>query len=38
MSLFDKVINKKLFTYSVRNTLNEMAKKQITEHQIENYG
>ena len=27
MSLFDKVINKKLFTYSVRNILNEMAKK-----------
>lgn len=32
MSLFDKAINKKLSTYSIRNILNEMAKKQITEH------
>ena len=32
MSLFDKTINKKLSTYSIRNILNEMAKKQITEH------
>lgn len=27
MSLFDKAINKKLYTYSIRNILNEMAKK-----------
>ena len=37
MSLFDKAINKKLSTYSVRNILNEMAKK-IDHRTLENYG